>query len=969
MSIEKSLLALIATEGKKPLSDQEIAEELHVTREYISTIRKKLKIESSKKRLEPILYEELKKLLNENPSYTVRQTTSILNDRGFNVSMSFVHSIIKKQMENTDEPLSKVKSRNDVQTIPIKAQPDLNVEVKYDPFTKMIGASGSLKSQILLAKAAVLYPPIGLHTIIIGDSGVGKSFLAKLMYEYAVAEGAKKDKFIVFNCADYAENVQLLYSHLFGHVKGAFTGANSDKEGLISLANDGIIFLDEIHRLPPEGQEMLFNVIDNGKYRKLGQSNSENDVKVMVIAATTENIESELLGTFRRRIPMVIELPPLKARPTNEKIEFIELIVTRESKRIGNYISMSHVAFSALKKYNPVYNFGLLESELKVAIAKAYLLFSIGENNEVEITLDMLSPHIRDVWFNSSNDDSNEFVTSKFVVSRNELMVSKDFSSTDIYQFINEKKDELEHRGYSMNEINSLLQTFIVEKISYHVKDSDLIRDKSIEMNNLVDTDLLEIINEFIIYAQQKIPELIFNSNLKIALGYHIAIAIERIKNNQPIIHPSLEQVQEENKVFFDLALYLISKLENKFSISMPKDEAGYICMYLNLSIKRDSKNNDIGLLIACHGKVASTMLEVAKYFIKDSNVYAIDMDLDVSPSKIYKIIKSKIKEMDCKNGILLLTDMGSLSEMWKNLRNELNVNIESISRVDTVMLMNAMYWRNFCLNSRELKNKIDFKHANIQDEIKHNEKQSIIIYCITGEGSSRHIAYHLKKQIPELEEKYNIEYMGLMYEDTISKIRNLSMQNNIKILIGNVPINELDFQCYLYMSCSELTNIEGVEKLKMILGLTEKSELHSLFSMNHIYAKMNFSSREEVLDFICDKFVVDGIVTSDFKDAVYRRESWTNTYIGSSIALPHTMEFDSINISQVSIITLEKEIDWAGFPVQVICLFAIKNSGDKYFKKIYEKITNNLSTLLSTNLNSKCNVSLCQDTKSNFLR
>ncbi|MCR1900018.1 sigma-54 factor interaction domain-containing protein [Irregularibacter muris] len=78
------------------------------------------------------------------------------------------------------------------------------------------------------AKAAIMYPPDGLNCLIIGESGVGKTLFAKVMYEYAKFTGRhdKKSPFTTFNCADLYTNPQLLLSHLFEHVKGAFTGAD-----------------------------------------------------------------------------------------------------------------------------------------------------------------------------------------------------------------------------------------------------------------------------------------------------------------------------------------------------------------------------------------------------------------------------------------------------------------------------------------------------------------------------------------------------------------------------------------------------------------------------------------------------------------------------------------------------------------------------------------------------------------------
>lgn len=140
------------------------------------------------------------------------------------------------------------------------------------PFDEIIGHDSSLKESIELAKESILYPSNGLPVMITGRSGVGKSYLAKKIYEEAKALGVidKNAPFVTLNTADYANNTELLSSVLFGYKKGAFTGADHDSEGLIDKANNGYLFLDEVHRLSKSNQEKLFSLIDNHTFYPLG---------------------------------------------------------------------------------------------------------------------------------------------------------------------------------------------------------------------------------------------------------------------------------------------------------------------------------------------------------------------------------------------------------------------------------------------------------------------------------------------------------------------------------------------------------------------------------------------------------------------------------------------------------------------------------------------------------------------------
>lgn len=248
----------------------------------------------------------------------------------------------------------------------------------------IIGAQDSLKNQIKQAKAAILYPPNGLHMLISGPTGVGKTTMAEIMYRFAVETKRlpQNAPFISFNCADYADNPQLLVSQLFGYTKGAFTGADKERKGLVGQANGGILFLDEVHRLPPQGQEMLFQLIDKGVYRRLGESESTKKVKVMLILATTENPKSAMLQTFLRRIPVFIKLPSLDERTPKERINFIYNFFREESKRVRLKINVSKEALKALMVYKCQGNIGQLKVDIQLSCAKAFGL-SLFEKNSI----------------------------------------------------------------------------------------------------------------------------------------------------------------------------------------------------------------------------------------------------------------------------------------------------------------------------------------------------------------------------------------------------------------------------------------------------------------------------------------------------------------------------------------------------------------------------------------------------------
>jgi two-component system response regulator AtoC len=207
--------------------------------------------------------------------------------------------------------------------------------------------------------------------LILGDSGTGKELIARGIH-YS-SDRAQKP-LVPVNCGGIPEN--LLESELFGHKKGAFTGADRNKKGLFQEADGGTIFLDEIGELPLSLQVKLLRVLQENEVRPVGDSKSMK-IDVRVVAATAKNLEDEVAnGTFRQDLyyrlnVMTIKLPPLRDRPEDIPLlcnRFIGQFNQLLDKKISG---LAPEAMSRLLEYSWPGNVRELENSIERAMVIA----------------------------------------------------------------------------------------------------------------------------------------------------------------------------------------------------------------------------------------------------------------------------------------------------------------------------------------------------------------------------------------------------------------------------------------------------------------------------------------------------------------------------------------------------------------------------------------------------------------------
>jgi two-component system response regulator AtoC len=207
--------------------------------------------------------------------------------------------------------------------------------------------------------------------LIQGDSGTGKELIARGIH-YSSDRGNKA--LVPVNCGGIPEN--LLESELFGHKKGAFTGADRNKKGLFQEAEGGTIFLDEIGELPLSLQVKLLRVLQENELRPVGDSKSMK-IDVRVVAATAKNLEEEVeAGTFRQDLFYRLNVMTLKLPPLNERTEDIPLLCKRFIAQFNeildkNISGLAPEAMTRLLEYSWPGNVRELENSIERAMVIA----------------------------------------------------------------------------------------------------------------------------------------------------------------------------------------------------------------------------------------------------------------------------------------------------------------------------------------------------------------------------------------------------------------------------------------------------------------------------------------------------------------------------------------------------------------------------------------------------------------------
>ncbi|NBK97557.1 MAG: PRD domain-containing protein [Erysipelotrichia bacterium] len=657
-------------------------------------------------------------------------------------------------------------------------------------FEKLVGYDESLHELVKQCKATISYPPKGLPMMLYGPTGTGKSYIAKLTYEYAKNQGLlkKEGKFIAVNCSEYANNPELLTANLFGHVKGAFTGADKDNPGLIALADGGVLFLDEVHNLKAECQEKLFLFMDQAIFHRVGDNEKWYESNVRIIFATTENPEVVLLKTLQRRIPMTIHVPSLEERGLQERVQLLYTMFKEEEKRLNKKIKISAKVYNMLLSYHFVGNIGGLKSCVQSCCVNA--LFNTNEQDEMLIHLNSMPKAMLEEY--SSKKQAH--------VAHNEYL-----DVADLQGFIHKEKEIIQlneallkiYQDYRDNKINKEAtlhqqKQSIREYFDHVLFKKDEIKDQSFYQNGV-----------------QYIFDLIASRyGLKVQNNDLLAISAY-LSDYSKNYHSFRNYVSKHKEDCFAYLQFMKEEYYREYSVV--SEISKYLASYLDMDIlamvdifllifiksvdKDETKRKRIAIILAHGFSTASSIADATNKFLGKYIFDAIDMPLNVDTNTIIQKLNIFLSRIGKVEEILLLVDMGSLEEIYKGLEVK-NANVGIINNISTKA---ALGIGNGILQNKAMEDifqeVIEYSGTSYHIE-KHRLKEEIILCsCASGIGTAEKLRKIIQDSLPV---NIGISVKTYNYNELIEKGCSDAFFDDYHVLcvIGtlNPNIDELNF-------------------------------------------------------------------------------------------------------------------------------------------------------------------------------
>lgn len=557
---------------------------------------------------------------------------------------------------------------------------------------QLIGADTSLKDAIALAKASVSYPPFGLHTLLYGAVGAGKSRFAHCMYLYKknTAPPGGTIPFVSVACHNFSDNPKLFSQQLLGLARDMIS--NKAKRGFLDSAKGGILFFDDVENLPAAALDLIASVITRHSYNRIGDT-APRQIQCMIIASTTRRADDSYIRVLAESLPAAIHIPDLEERGVYEKTELILQLFSAEARTIRQSVRISKDVITCLAAMRYDKNILQLTNEVKAACSRAYLESLSNQHKAVYVQLYHLSPEL--------------------------LTYTKDsFGREEIRQILVEVPDryiEVDHKGDSkfLESFASLPSIAAAgkQKLLEGRLNTDITSIDNIYQTVVASiTDLSHVSGTELHALKRSIYPIVFQvvtaqllkygkydeSRRHIHLLYGLLMHVTNFLKRPDSPLPDRDEAPPASRECFPdeyrMAADIMEHLSRIYSRRFSNREIDYLASYFAIFSNWTTTLNP-GFLVICHGEgTASGMVNYARQAVRgDYLMDFIDFTEEMKLRDCLELSAEKARQLNRGFGVLIFTDMEPLTTMNESITKLTGIHTEMISPVTLPLLLDTV--------------------------------------------------------------------------------------------------------------------------------------------------------------------------------------------------------------------------------------------------------------------------------------
>ena len=663
-------------------------------------------------------------------------------------------------------------SKNENLTDFLSMQPYKKVHTENNYFNNtlddMIGAKGSLSEVIINAKSAISYPPYGIHCLILGNAGVGKTLLTQRMYNFACqVRKADSIPFMTLSCQNYQENPQLFSEALFG----SKTKNNSRySPSIFETCKNGIIVLEQIDRLPFSCQTQLASILSRKRYHTIYQQD-EQQLQSMIIATTSKNNDDCKIETIAKFMPIQLKMEDIDKRGIYEKIELIMDLFSEEAIHTHTTIRVHKdiIAWLASKKFPN--NIIQMRNEIQISCSKAYMEINDPKKQIVYVSFQSLSLELLSQTENTQNLNSNIFSLLSCIPS-DYLQFNQDGTSNAATIFKNAPNMFKEHRMRQfIDEFNVNVEE--LKDINHYVKENiNVLKDcpsPQLEglhknINPYVYQVTMQKINE-----RQLLKKLSEHPQLLYGILLHITNYISRIEHGQTGIDTSKSMTKYVYHNEYLCAKDIYQEFSSLYSFTPSEREIDFLASYLAIANQWINHIN-VAILVICHGKhIASEMVDYVKKSVQGTFfIDSIDFNEDMQLNDLLELACIKANDLNQGAGVLITCDMEPLTSVSEYIHKQTNIPTKSVNNINLMDLLNLTNQTTSPLNDLD---QIRIKPDHEQKKIR-KETQSEFIEQIKERVISKTVSFiDVNKSTSILETclKNTLKELHMEYTDVLA--------------------------------------------------------------------------------------------------------------------------------------------------------------------------------------------------------